>query len=389
MISKTTCTGCGACSIVCPNNCIKMHRNDIGELEPAINNEQCIHCNICSLVCPQNHPPAFHTPIRCYVAWSKNESDWITSASGGAASAFSRWQLDHGGKVFGCDYDESLNLQHFELKNSDELNRAQSSKYSQSSAFVCYNAIEDFLIQKYSVLFIGTPCQVSGLKNYLRKDYPELITIDLVCHGTPPTEYLQQHVKSISNGPVSKLRFRGEYDQQLTIWSNDNIIYRKSNIEDSYFFAFYQNMISRNSCYDCQYATDKRVSDITIGDFWGLNELNSITAKSSRPSLILINTDRGELFFSKLNSCLYFEERSTTEGISGNGRLNHPPGRNRKARLFQKYYYRTQSFDTSVKRALAADHRYSYYISLFSFPGRVIRRIIRFFIRLLGDKNDS
>lgn len=334
------CTGCGACAVACPKKCISMKPDKLGEVKPYINNEFCIHCDKCKKICPQENPLDLVYPKLCYAVWSKNENDLIYSSSGGFAAALYRYSIENKIKAYGCDYTEDLKCEHFLVDDFDKLKRVQSSKYSQSTSYVVFDIIRQQLTNGEKVVFIGTPCQVAGLKKYLSKDYPSLVTIDLVCHGTPPNQYLIEHIKKIvRNGERTlKIRFRGEYDQQLTLWDDKKIIYKKGYKEDLYFDSFYKNIISMNSCYHCKYATSKRVSDITIGDFWGLGKLKTIKALSSRPSLVLINTDRGESLFNELKPILQFEKREVEEGIRGNGRLNKYPGKSRNAELFQLLY---------------------------------------------------
>lgn len=353
MITKSTCTGCGSCSVACPAQCIKMRADRMGRLIPKVEKTRCLHCGICVKTCPQNNMPTEREPAACYAAWSTCEEDYIFSASGGVAAALARYQLEQCGIMYGCDYDESADLHHFQIKSISDISRAQSSKYSQSKAFVCFREIKELLERQVSVVFIGTPCQVAGLLRFLKKDYPSLVTIDLVCHGTPPNEYLQRHFSEIKlKTPYQKIRFRGEYDQMLTVWKDDSIAYQKDRTTDTYFAAFYQNIISYDSCFSCQYAQPKRISDITIGDFWGLGELKEIDQLSKRPSLILINTEKGQCFFEHACSNLVFERREVMEGIQGNGRLNHPPGKSTNAKLFQ-FFYRTRilGFAKSLKVA--------------------------------------
>ena len=351
MISQSYCTGCGSCSVACPAHCITMVQNRLGQLIPKVNASQCLNCGICVKTCPQNNVLPEREPMDCYAAWSTNKEDYIYSASGGVAAGFARFQLEHNGAVYGCDYDEAANLHHFRLRDAVDINRMQSSKYSQSSAYVCFSEVKELLEKQTSVVFIGTPCQVAGLLCFLKKDYPSLTTIDLVCHGAPPNRYLKQHLfESKLNVPFQKIRFRGEFDQMLTVWKDNEIVYQKDRTTDSYFIAFYQNMISYDSCYFCQYAQSKRVSDITIGDFWGLGELKGIDRLSMRPSLILVNTEKGQRFFDNVRNNLIFERREVSEGINGNGRLNHPPGKSRDAKLFQFFYQsKVLGFHNSLK----------------------------------------
>ena len=339
MITKNKCTGCGACAAVCPQNCIEMRPDALEQMVPVINRKQCISCGLCEVTCPQNHVPTLSEPMDCYVAWSDSPEDLVHSASGGVGVMFARNWISRGGVAYGCDYDSQGELRHFRLDGAEMLSRIRGSKYSRSDISRCYAEIKEFLKKGVQVLFVGTPCQVAGLRKYLKKEYDQLVTVDLVCHGTPPNMYLQRHLKEQGiRFPVDKISFRGEFDQKLTVWQEGRIVYQKDWKEDTYFQAFYSNMISYDSCYSCQYAQKKRVSDITIGDFWGVGKLERIEHKSNRPSLILVNTPRGRRFFEEIASQLVWESRPVNEGIQGNGRLINAPGKSYDAELFQKMY---------------------------------------------------
>jgi hypothetical protein len=163
--------------------------------------------------------------------------------------------------------------------------------------------------------------------------------VDLVCHGTPSNTYLKQHLKHLGiSFPVDRIAFRGEFDQKLTVWKDGKICHQKAWKDDAYFAAFYGNIISNAACYTCPYAQAKRVSDITIGDFWGLGELVKLDSRHPRPSLVLINTEKGQSFFEAVSEQLNWEQRSVEEGICGNGRLISPPGTNETAEIFRKVY---------------------------------------------------
>lgn len=350
-ITEKNCTGCGACSAACPVSCIEMKSSKKGFLWPVVDEERCLGCRLCVKTCPQNVMPETHFPQKCYAAWSKNESDYIFSASGGVGATIARKQFSTGGAFFGCDYQDDGELEYFPVNCESDVARIQSSKYSQSQAFSCFSDIRQLLKKEISVVFVGTPCQCAALLNYVGGPSPYLITIDLVCHGTPPNSYLKQHIRDLNlSFPVSKIRFRGEFDQKLTIWKDGSVVYCKNNNEDTYFRAFYRNMISYDACFDCQYAQASRISDITIGDFWGLKELRTIERKSKRPSVILINTQKGNVFFRNIQNDLIIEERTPSEAIQGNGRLMTPPGKNIQAKVFQFLYgIPCLGFDGAVK----------------------------------------
>lgn len=354
MIAKDCCTGCGACAAICPSKSITMEQDTLGRMVPRVDKRRCTNCNLCVRICPQNQPPEFAYPLECCVAWSKNPEDLIQSASGGMGITFAREMMAKGWAVFGCDYSETAELKHFCLQNTDCLNKIRGSKYSHSDMGGCYAEIKQLLQLGRSVLFVGTPCQIAGLRKYLRMNYENLVTVDLVCHGAPPNAYLQKHLKELGIvAPIDRITFRGEYDKKLTVWKDNQIVYQKEATADPYFAAFYEDMISYDSCYTCQYAQAKRISDITIGDFWGLGKLNEIDAKSGRPSLILMNTSKGISFFRNLSECVFWEKRDVAEGINGNGRLIKPPGKNLSAKVFQGMY-RTRCF--SFRRCV-----YTYY----------------------------
>ncbi len=333
------CTSCGACMVACPQKSITMKKNRLAQFVPKIDKKKCINCGICDQICPQVNNPSKKYPKECYVAWSKNEDDYITSASGGIGAVIARHQLKHSQKVYGCDYTSEGELHHFCLNDERDVEKSKSSKYSQSKSYECYSEIKSLLSEGYKVVFIGTPCQCAGLKNTVKNKSENLFTVDLVCHGTPPNEYLREHFVEMGiDFPVSKIRFRGEFDQKMTVWMDNDIIYQRDRYDDLYFTAFYKNVISCNSCFECQYACPERVSDITIGDFWGLGKLNQIERMSKRPSLILINTEKGKDFFNEIKDEIFYEQRVVTEGINGNGRLLKPPGKNNKAKIFQLLY---------------------------------------------------
>ncbi len=383
-----SCTGCGACFAICPKQCINMQENAIGELVPEIDKSVCIKCGLCKKTCPQLNQCTSVYPKLCYVAWSKNENDYIFSASGGVAASFCRQQLDNNAFFYGCDYDyDNLSLNHFLCKNVNDVKRIQSSKYSQSTSFFIYKEIKA-MANKYpdkDIVFVGTPCQVAGLKKYIGLK-SNVICVDLVCHGTPPNKYLVEHISSLNlKGEIKKVRFRGEFDQKLTVYGIEDILYQKDKDDDTYFKAFYSNMISRNSCYECKYAKAERISDITIADFWGLGELKEITKKSSRPSLVLINTKEGERYFELVKDQLIYEERKVIEAIKGNGRLNRPPGKSIYAVWFQRFY-RVFHFEKSL---IYANKTAKLNLQIKNYKSIIYYKILNVRNRIRRRKNDT
>lgn len=339
-IFNDTCTGCAACMNACPKKCITMELNKIGELTPKINAETCIDCGLCRRICPQNNPINAVIPKKCYVAWNKNNELRNIAASGGFAVGVAEFAIKNGYTVYGCDYNSDMDLVFFPVKNIEDIKKIAGSKYSQANAGYLYNTIKQELTNGRKIILIGTPCQIAGLKAVMHgENNDNLITIDLICHGTPPNEYLKEYICSVVKDIKDcNVKFRGEYQQYLSIFKDSKLLYKKYHTFDSYYTAFYKNIISRNSCYTCKYAQNKRISDITIGDFWGLGELKKVKKPSQWSSIVLLNTQKGLSFFDKIKDGFIYEERAVDEGIKGNGRLNNPPGKSSDAEKFQELY---------------------------------------------------
>lgn len=376
-ITDNNCTGCCACMNICSKNAIKMNYNDIGELTPYINYSLCNNCNLCSTTCPQNNDIKKHSSFDCYAVWSKNSVLRKQAASGGFASGIANYFLyNEQYIVYYCDYDDNLELKYFEVINYTDIDKLAGSKYSQVNAEYTFMKIKSQLQNNLNVIFISVPCQIAGLLAYLKYAYNNLITIDIVCHGTPPNKYLKEYVNHLCDTTKNcKVEFKKKYKQFFTLYKNNKLVYKKHHTNDIYFTAFYQNIISRNSCYTCQYATDKRVGDLTIGDFWGLGEIKTIKKPSKWVSLVLINTNKGDDFFNEIKNDFIIDRRSVDEAIMGNGRLQNAPGKSKDAIIFQNLYI-SHGFINSIKKIeIKKTHRYN-----INFIKRIRNKIISFLL---------
>lgn len=186
----------------CPKQCIEMKPdNKLGHLYPAIDHEKCTDCGACQKVCPANHEPLLRKPLTAYAGWDKTDSEYISSTSGGAASAFARFIIRQGGVVYGCAMLPNIEARHIRVDNLDDLAKLKGSKYVQSTMGMTYRSVKEDLRQGRKVLFTGTPCQVAGVKSYVgEKNSDNLYTVDLICHGTPPLAYTKKHVLEKTNG---------------------------------------------------------------------------------------------------------------------------------------------------------------------------------------------
>lgn len=333
------CTGCMACFNVCPHNAITFKKGQLGECLPDIDKTSCVECGICQKICPQNNPPEFFGTKKVFAAWSEDAEDITECSSGGAATVFSRSIIASGGVVYGAAVigDKAKHIRVDELK---DIKKLRGSKYVQSEIGDIYKFVKKDLKEDKQVLFIGVPCQVAGLKAYLNKDYDKLLTVDLICHGTPPHTYLEEHLDSKVK-EWDFYTFRGKLDFKMAAYKDDKLVYINDKSYDEYFISFLDGLTFRNSCYSCLYAKSERISDVTIGDFWGINKKTLGKKPIGRISLVLSNTDKGESFLETLNGILYMEERNLKEAINeSQGNLIHPT----------KYHSERQQFEENYKK---------------------------------------
>lgn len=355
---KNQCSGCCACVNACPKNCITMEHDEYGVLLPVINGQACVNCGACERACPVNHALEKKMPQKAYAAWHLNETTRKKSASGGAAAAFYETVIENGGVAFGTSFDKELNLSIKSAQSMEGVQTFKGSKYVQAFVGLSFREVKKNLEVGKQVLFIGTPCQIAGLRNYLKKDYDNLITVDLICHGTPSIEYLHTHVKNIEksiNKKADNISFRGEYSFELTLYQNENVIYRKYRFLDQYFTGFLNGLFYRPNCYSCPYACEDRVSDITIGDFWGLGKEAPCSYRmGDGVSVILPNTDKGHQFVMQAKDKLFLDERPLSEAINGNDQLRAPSEKHKNYEKFRTLYL-AAGFDKAAAKCTKED----------------------------------
>lgn len=296
------CCGCAACLNICPRNAIKMITNNDGFIVPEIDVNLCVECSACKRVCDfQNNKVKQQMPEAAYVAINKNKELLRNSASGGVFGAVAEMVLARGGKVFGCT-SSNMNIHHVAISKKELLVKLQGSKYVQSDIDMCYREVKKELLNDQWVLFTGTPCQVAGLKSYLGKAFDKLITIDLICHGTPSKAFFNSYIQYLEdklNVKVQEFKFRDKSQGwkhlgRLKYIKKGQIQERVIYPQTSYYFDYFlRGDVNRESCYVCKYACNERVGDLTIGDYWGIGKVHPEIKIKEGVSLLLVNNKKG------------------------------------------------------------------------------------------------
>ena len=332
--NRENCTGCSACFNSCAHSAITMEEDKEGFLIPVVDESKCVDCNLCTKKCPVINNPQFEeVEKKVYAAYNLNKEQHQKSASGGLFSAFANYfyQLENG-VVCASAFDENLNLKIKTSTCKEDLRQLRGSKYVQSEPGQIYKNIRKLLLEDKRVFFLGTPCQVAGLRSYLGKEYQNLFTIDLVCHGVPSPRLFKSYLKAI--GVSDKLEYENYYfrNQYNSVYYTNSVkpkgdkIRKIPYMQHSYTCAFLKGWIQRESCYNCHFTGEHRQGDCTICDFWGiLSGKTPFKGKVSMGvSMIMTNTEKGKAMFDKIKNQLYFEEKTYEDAIIDNHNLIHP-----------------------------------------------------------------
>lgn len=313
LADKKKCTGCSACANSCPIGCITMRRDEEGFGFPNIESNVCINCGVCSNVCPVlNTKEKNRQNTIAYAAYTRNTELRLASSSGGIFSEVAVEILKENGVIYGATYDEKFRVIHKCVERYEDLDSLRGAKYSQSDLGNCFTDIRKRLERGQIVLFSGTPCQVSGLKSFLRKCYDNLICIDFVCHGVPSPMVWEKYVTYRAN-----LDSQGLMPQQINLRSKESgwskysysvdFVYERGkryfskNSEDEFMQMFVNDYILRESCGFCQVKGYERESDITLGDFWGIWDIDPEMDDDKGTSLILVHSEKGNSLIEQIS----------------------------------------------------------------------------------------
>lgn len=351
--NKEECCGCGICQKFCPTQAIKIKNDKVGVVYPYVDKSKCIHCGLCLKMCAYGRSNLIYPKV-AYAAINSMESQMEISTSGGAFSAIATKFLLEGGFVCGAVMEVEngkVLIEHRIISSVNELKAIQGSKYVQSSIINVLDSIKDLLKRGEKVLFSGTPCQVAGIKKIFSKE-DNLYTIDLICHGVPSQKNFSEYIKQLENkynGKVTNFKFRDKKQGwgkigSVEFCSGKETIQIALPCENSSFYALFMgNNLQRESCFHCPYARLERGSDITVGDFWGIEDSNPDLLKArgglfeieNGISCILVNSKDGEKLLEKCTDNLQKVKVNIEDVVAGNSQLQSPAGKGKKRNIVE------------------------------------------------------
>ena len=355
---KKNCSGCTACVSSCPKNCIKMKMDEEGFLYPEINSKECIDCGLCSAVCPiQNPVPEKETSQKAYILQYKDEIIRKDSTAGGAFTAIAAVIIQKGGVVFGAAYDENFHVRHEYVETIEEIGKFRNSKYVQSDLGDCFRQAKKFLEDDRWVCFSGTPCQIEGLKSFLRKPYEKLVLVDVVCHGVPSPLIWEKYLEyqGLIEDKPENIRFRDKYYgykySTMSIIRDGKNIYHAGSQLDPMLRAFFSDICDRPVCYDCMFKKRYRVSDMTIWDGYTVSEFDKKMDDDRGTTYLLCHSEKGNDIFQQMTEFIKYKEVLPDDLIKGSKEMFFSVEMNKKRKqffedaqnmnstlLFNKYY---------------------------------------------------
>ena len=381
--NKKDCCGCSACVQKCPKDSISLEEDYEGFLYPKVNIDTCINCGLCEKVCPMLHQEDRLSPQEYLAVKNTNEKDRMNSSSGGIFILLARYIISQGGVVFGAVFDDNWQLHHVCAETLDEVYPMMGSKYIQSRIENTFNEAEVFLKQGRMVLYVGTPCQISGLRHFLHnKEYSNLLLVDILCHGIPSPGVWRSYIGETfgaetklpplaatgkntvllpslnAMSPIGDIKFR---DKQESGWKKFRFVVLKksaskadqnsvllSDIHSSnlYMRGFLTNIYLRPSCYTCKCKNGISHSDFTIGDYWALKSVDKDFDDDKGASLVLCNTPKGIKLLADLKVTMI--KTSFEKAKMHNGGFDEMVAEPEERKRFFKAFKRKKGFNQSM-----------------------------------------
>ena len=339
---KTKCSGCMACYNICPQKCISMVEDEEGFLYPKVDMDTCVNCDLCDRTCPLNEKNnKKYGVVQSKIVQNKDLEVLRQSTSGGAFTPIAQYVLQRKGVVFGVEMDADSNfVKHIKVEREESLIRFRNSKYVQSYVGNSFDDAKQELQKGRLVCFSGTPCQIQGLKNYLHKEYENLITVDVVCRGVPSPGVWKKYTDYLKRkGKLSSVRFR---DKSLGYqYSTMEVVYKDGKIErngiesDQWLRMFFSGMILRPSCPACNFRSVERCNDFTIWDCFNVSDLTKDLDETKGATRMLIHTKRGQEIFNEIRDRFYVVDADVNTVAVG---ITEKPDLNKRKREFIQDY---------------------------------------------------
>ena len=394
---KSECCGCGACAQVCPKHCISMHMDEEGFLYPIVEQKDCVGCNLCEKVCPVLKSLDCHIPQSVYAAFNESDEERMNSSSGGIFVLLAKYVLQKGGVVFGSMFDDKWNVIHGYVENESDLCKMMGSKYVQSRIGNAYCDVLKFLKEERIVLFTGTPCQIAGLKSFLRKDYDNLYLVDVLCHGAPsPGVWISYVAELEKKMPIEKCYRKANAGEYTVLTSSLNaktiigdikfrdktegwekyrfVVCKKSvskadrtsivlsdiHTSNPYVQGMLAHLFIRPVCHKCPFRLQRSGSCMSLGDFWGIEKKDSRFGDDKGCSLVLINNDRGIELWDKVSHQTFCVRKNYDEATSVCNMIEKPCACNPKRNMFFKEFKEKASVSQIVNDCINKSYSKSF-----------------------------
>lgn len=373
---KHDCCGCSACAQICPKGCITMCDDGEGFAYPEVDAAACINCGLCEKACPLLGELEERSPLDLLAAKNRNTGERTGSSSGGVFIALAKEVVGNGGVVFGAVFDDEWQVMHKSAETIEELGPMQGSKYVQSRIGSTYSQAAKLLKEGRRVMFTGTPCQIAGLRAYLRRDYDKLLTVEIMCHGVPSPgvwrRYLDENFRSFDGGTrITYVNFR---DKSKEGWSRYNVVIKGCKdgsrdgerelaasvyVDNPFMRGFMSDVYLRPACHRCKCKHGASGSDLTIADYWSAAQAVPGFADDKGVSLVFVNTDKGREALAGLDIDTLPTDARDEERHNG-GFSSAAPERPSRRRFFDDIAA-GQSFNDALGRALKKPRYYVVY----------------------------
>lgn len=314
IITERECYGCMLCAYKCPVKAISLINDECGFPYPAIDKKRCIDCGLCENICIANNPPMENKPLEeAYSASLANKDDLLRSASGGAAYALGMSQLSLGGVVYGVAYTKDFrSAEYVRVERKSDLVKLQDSKYFHAdveSKKRLFNEIKQDLKKGYSVLAVGLPCEIAALRKLFGNN-PQLTLVELFCHGVTTRTTHEKYLNGAAGSKTIRLftvkaKLNGwQKNSFIQLNTDDGKVIQEPFYSSAYGYAFAH--LARKSCYECQFKGDKRVADLSIGDYWGILQKDNEYEKYG-VSVIQVHAVQGEEWIQRCKEFLHIK----------------------------------------------------------------------------------